>query len=552
MNEKTVLILGAGLMQKPALHAAKELGFTTAAVDGNPAALCASLADIFMPVDLKDKDGIFKFAKELKAAHNLCAVFTAGTDFSASVSYVAERLNLPCHSYEAALNASIKDRMRGCFDAHGVPSPRYRSFKKGDSIPNDLTFPLVVKPVDNMGARGCRLARNRKELEAALDAAEKSSRSSSVIIEDFIDGDEFSIDALVYGGTMTITGFAVRHIYFPPYFIETGHTMPCPVNKIDETQRQELIAAFSLGVKALGLTHGAAKADIKYSAKGPVIGEIAARLSGGYMSGWTFPYASDINLTRQGLLIAAGIPPSELEARRVPVKFTPPASCAHAQKPFDLYEIPCAQYSAERAWISIPGRIAQIDGLKDAERLPFVKNVFPRPIKAGDAVDFPRNNVEKCGNVISRAPSLAEAAEASENAVSKIFVRLEPDNPRTEAFLAGQEQPHETGFPPCAFKAFSELENIDLRGDIPAGESVLSSAQDELRALLERPQKDWTHSTALAAAHAFDALVPNHPAIGKERFWRALFKGGLQAAVYVSDTEAKDLAAKPILGDGSV
>lgn len=538
MNEKTILILGAGLMQKPAFLAAKELGFKSAAVDGNPDALCASLADFFKPVDLKDKDGILAFARELIKSQNLCAIFTAGTDFSASVSYVAEKLGLPCHSYESALNASIKDRMRSCFDAHKVPSPHYRSFKTGDELPEDLNFPLVVKPVDNMGARGCRLARNREELESAVYTAQNNSRSQTVIIEDFIDGEEFSIDALVYNGTMTITGFAVRHIYFPPYFIETGHTMPCPPDKIDETKRRELIAAFALGVKALGLTHGAAKADIKYSAKGPVIGEIAARLSGGYMSGWTFPYASDLNLTRQGILIAAGMQPVELEARRVPVDFTPHSSCAFAQKPFDLYEVPCVKYSAERAWISIPGRIAGIYGLEEASNLPFVENVFPRPVKVGSDIDFPRNNVEKCGNVITRAPSFKEALEASENAVSNIFVRLEPRNRRTEDFLACRELPDERGFPPCAFDAFSELDEIDLRGEIAAGESVLSSAQNELRALLKRPQKDWTHLTALDAARKFDEKVPNHPAISKERFWRALFKGGFQAAVYISDTES--------------
>ena len=98
--------------------------------------------------------------------------------------------------------------------------------------------------------------------------------------------------------------------------------------------------------------------------------------------------------------------------------------------------------------------------------------------------------------------------------------------------------PDERGFPPCAFDAFSELDEIDLRGEIAAGESVLSSAQNELRALLKRPQKDWTHLTALDAARKFDEKVPNHPAISKERFWRALFKGGFQAAVYISDTES--------------
>ena len=75
MSEKTILILGAGLMQKPAFLAAKELGFKTAAVDGNPDALCASLADFFKPVDLKDKDGILAFARELIKSQNLCAIF---------------------------------------------------------------------------------------------------------------------------------------------------------------------------------------------------------------------------------------------------------------------------------------------------------------------------------------------------------------------------------------------------------------------------------------------------------------------------------------------
>ena len=50
-------------------------------------------------------------------------------------------------------------------------------------------------------------------------------------MEEYMEGPEFSIDALVYDGTMTITGFADRHIFFPPYFIEMGHTMPTRISK---------------------------------------------------------------------------------------------------------------------------------------------------------------------------------------------------------------------------------------------------------------------------------------------------------------------------------
>ena len=105
-EEKYVLILGAGLMQRPSIEAAWELGYKTLAVDANPKALCAGFADKFEQIDLKDKEKIADFALSIK--EKIAAVFTAGTDFSTSVSYVAQKLGLPSHSYEAAEKASKK------------------------------------------------------------------------------------------------------------------------------------------------------------------------------------------------------------------------------------------------------------------------------------------------------------------------------------------------------------------------------------------------------------------------------------------------------------
>ena len=126
MNEKAVIILGAGLMQKPAICAAKELGFKTVVADGNPDAVCSKMADIFEPVDLKDKDGLVQLAEKIKEKGMVIAgVFTAGTDFSANTAYVAEHLGLFGHRYESCLNASNKVRMRECFKKNGVPSPEF-------------------------------------------------------------------------------------------------------------------------------------------------------------------------------------------------------------------------------------------------------------------------------------------------------------------------------------------------------------------------------------------------------------------------------------------
>ena len=539
-----ILILGAGLMQKPAILSAKEAGFTVHVIDADEKAVAIPFADEFRKIDLKDKEGILAYAKELKASQQgLAAVFTAGTDFSASVSYVCEALGLPAHSHQAAINASVKTVMRQCFADKGVPSPAFMKVGKEDinssllkTVLQKMAFPLVVKPVDNMGARGCRMVRSQEEFMPALEIAVKCSRTGYAIVEEYMEGPEFSIDALVYNGSFTVTGFAIRHIKYPPYFIEIGHTMPA---ELDKKMHDELISVFALGAKALGLSCGAAKADIKYTEKGPMIGEIAGRLSGGYMSGWTYPYASDLNLTKQGILIAAGREPEDLLKRRQPVDYTPSQLCQSAEKPYELFEVPCLRTSAERAWMSIPGTVKYIENIKDySDRAVF--DVLPRAtVQLGSEVDFPRNNVEKCGNVIAVSHSREAAITVAQDAVADIFITLEADNKRTEAFLAGAEQEDEKDFPPSAFGKLLPDQLSLISGSIPQNQKVQDFIPNFLHTADYINRTDWNFNTIAATARKFDILRPKHPELDARRFWSAVIRGGIQAAVYVSDTEEK-------------
>ena len=544
---KNILILGAGLMQKPAILSAKEAGFTVNVIDADDKAVAIPYADTFRKIDLKDKEGILAYAKELKASDaGLAAVFTAGTDFSASVSYVCESLGLPAHSHQAAINASVKTVMRQCFADAGVPSPAFVRVSKEDletnrncEPPKNMSFPLVVKPVDNMGARGCRMVRNEEEFLPAVEIAVKCSRTGYAIVEEYMEGPEFSIDALVQNGTFTVTGFAVRHIKYEPYFIEVGHTMPAV---LDKKMHDELISVFALGAKSLGLTTGAAKADIKYTKKGPMIGEIAGRLSGGYMSGWTYPYASDLNLTKQGIMIASAQEPEDLIKRRLPVTYTPSELCKNAEQPYQIFEVPCLRTSAERAWMSIPGTVKYIENIKDySDRAVF--DVLPRAtVSIGSEVDFPRNNVEKCGNIIAVSHSRESAIAVAEDAVSDIFITLEPDNPKTEKYLSGEEQSDEASFPPDAFGKLNtkELKELDdEKSEIPANSKVSDFIPKVLQTAEYINKTDWNYNTIKTSAQKFDILRPKHPALNTEQFWKAVMRGGIQAAVYVSDTIEK-------------
>ena len=48
--------------------------------------------------------------------------------------------------------------------------------------------------------------------------------------------------------------------------------------------------------------------------------------------------------------------------------------------------------------------------------------------------------------------------------------------------------------------------------------------------------KDWNFNTIEQIAYKFDILRRNHPAFDARKFWQSVLRGGLQAAVYFSDS----------------
>jgi len=380
-----ILILGGGVMQLPAVRLAKQKGWTVIVAAAGISREIEALADRCERVDLRDRDAVTRVARTVQQDGGLDGVFTAGTDFSTTVAWVAEKTGLPGIPYEAALAATDKAQMRAAFQAQHVPSPRFFTVEAGTArsgaepsaviLPKDFSFPLVVKPVDNMGARGVRRVDDERQLRDALEIALGQSASGQAIVERYMEGPELSLDAVIHEARIIVCGVADRHICFPPYFVEMGHTMPSLLAPEILRDAEEV---FRRGIRALGITRGAAKGDIKVTPEGAVVGEIAARLSGGYMSGWTYPFASGVEVTAAALNIAVGLPPGDLKPKRNWV-------------------------SAERAFISIPGTVKTLEGLDRARNVPFIEELFLR-VSAGQRVELPINNMGKCGNLISKAP----------------------------------------------------------------------------------------------------------------------------------------------------
>lgn len=513
-------------MQIPAILLAKKKGWRVYVADADAEAPGIKYADEFVNIDLKDRISMLEAAKKIKIRTGLDGVFTAGTDFSTTVAWVAEKMHLPGIPYTVSITATDKSRMREVFKKKGVPSPDFVYLSDRQNIRKAvecLKFPLVVKPVDNMGARGVRRVDDFHELENAVEKALDKSRIGRVIVESYMDGPELSLDALIHKNNITICGIADRHIYFPPYFVEMGHTMP---TKMDKAQVDAAVDIFKRGIRAIGIDNGAAKGDIKITSKGAMVGEIAARLSGGYMSGWTFPYSSGVSVTGAALNIAVGLDPGNLQ----PVKH---------------------DVSAERAFISIPGIVKSLYGIKEVEKSPGVRDLFLR-VSLKEHVKFPTNNVEKCGNIISSASDYSDAVRRAEEAVQKIFIRLEPGNSETESFL----------FPERTDKFLSntwalrlkQKDNIDaLKLMKPFKNSTkMSSGNTSGINILMLPRiedetgKDWHGSgisfllkrlSFITGVKFISTVKPgNNSFILGSLFWNSFLKGGLQGGIYIIDT----------------
>lgn len=377
------MVIGGGLLQVPVILTAKKMGHEVVVTDYNPNTQGMKEADIPIVMSTRDIEGSVRVAKAQNELTPIHAVLTAGTDASMAVAAVANALNLPGIKFEDAEAATNKIKMRMRFKEHGVPSPNFlpvwslSDAKKAGKI---LKFPVVIKPSDNMGARGVMRLDNLNQLADAFKFSKNASPSGELIMEEYMDGPELSIDAIIYNNEITFTGVADRIIEYPPYFIETGHNMPSSLPRDVQEAACEIM---TMGIRALGIDIGAAKGDIKITKDGPMIGELAARLSGGFMSAYTYPLSSGVDLIKAAIEVALGQEPGNLE----PI---------------------ISRTAIERAIITKPGIVKKITGLEEALKVPGIKEIFLN-VKPGDKVIQPRSNVEKAGHIIAVGSTLGEA-----------------------------------------------------------------------------------------------------------------------------------------------
>lgn len=197
------LVLCGGVPQIAAIKELKSRGIKTLLADMNENVPAREYADEFYKVSVLDVDAIRELAREQKVDFliSVCA-----DQVLQVVAQVSEDLGLPCYiDFATAENVSKKSYMKKIFSENGVPTSRFVIMEKFDSEKvAHLEFPLIVKPVDSYSSRGVKKVTNIEDLEEAFENAVNISRTNNAIVEEFVEGEEITVDVYVEEGKANV------------------------------------------------------------------------------------------------------------------------------------------------------------------------------------------------------------------------------------------------------------------------------------------------------------------------------------------------------------
>lgn len=308
---KRLFIIGASVLQVPAIVKAKEMGLYTAVADYNPQAVGIPLADEYYNVSTIDPEGVLKAAEQFRPD----GIMTLATDMPMrSVAYAAARLGLPGVSFDTAVKATDKGEMIKAFAAAGVEHPWFIILDgtvDADDIAKKITYPCISKPTDSSGSRGVMIVNNKEELAAAVGYSAASGRTGAVIVEEYMRGSEVSVEVMVIGGSPRVLAVTDKLTTGAPHFVEMGHSQPSSLGAKEIAGIEDLARR---AVKAIGIENGPAHVEIMLTKDGPKMIELGARLGGDCITTHLVPLSTGIDMVGASIQLALGETPG-LEVR---------------------------------------------------------------------------------------------------------------------------------------------------------------------------------------------------------------------------------------------
>ncbi|WP_201777670.1 ATP-grasp domain-containing protein [Ornithinibacillus californiensis] len=393
-EQKKIMIIGAGILQVPAIVKAKDMGLEVIAIDVDPHAPGFKFSDESILLSTIDVENVLKKALEIKPE----AVMTLASDMPIrTVAAVGEKCNLKTISFETALNATDKGRMRRKLKEMNVPVPNFyivSNMEQYLQVIKRFRGKFIVKPADSSGSRGIVLVDDLNNINEAFSYAKKHSKSGEILVEEYMVGPEVSVETLTIEGKTHVIAITDKLTTGAPHFVEMGHSIPSQLpSRVQNEIKKVAIAA----TEAIGIEVGPSHTEIIITPEGPKIVELGARLGGDNITTHLVPLATGIDMVECSLRLALG------EDVILPQKQSKASAIRYLKADVGILKS-----------VNYPNTLKQKKGVKE---IVLTKNLGDRITKIGSSND-------RIGYIISQGDSSKEAIEICEEAIDSMKIKI--------------------------------------------------------------------------------------------------------------------------------
>jgi len=301
MKEK-IAVIGANEPLIPFYRQAKALGYEIIGIAIEKGAVCKKYCDRFYPISFADKDAVVDVCRKEKVDGIISFSLESALP---TVVYVAQKLGLVSNSEESIKLTQSKFAQRQTLEKAGIPVPKYYLIEsRADLDKVDCHFPVIVKPVDSGGSQGICKVEDKAKLEEAYNYAISYSRSSKAIIEEYIDGREFSVEFISHQGKHYFLQITDKVTSGAPRFVEMQHHQPADI-PASVWERIKTMVADAL--TALKIENSASHTEIKWNSNDELfIIETGARMGGDYISSDLVRLSTGYDFVEGAIKLAVG------------------------------------------------------------------------------------------------------------------------------------------------------------------------------------------------------------------------------------------------------
>ena len=253
-------------------------------------------AEKYRLVGNKNIDAMIATAKEWHATEHFDGVITFSEAAVVAVAAIAEALGLPGIGVEAALNSRNKFLMRQSHEKAGAPIPNYRlvhDLAEAKATANEFGYPVIIKPTLGAGSHLVFKVHDDAQMDERFTQAHEGLKNLfwvnseadgvdmgpvGILVESFLDGREFLMEALAWDDEVYLGSFVDRITLEGDNFDDDIHHAPTNLSPEDIKAVQETVKA---GAHAQGLRRSAMHAEVRFHQGKPYLLEIAARVGGG-------------------------------------------------------------------------------------------------------------------------------------------------------------------------------------------------------------------------------------------------------------------------------